>query len=242
MRSLLFLTILFISNNAFSALPSIAIIIDDIGYRLVDGQNAVNLPGAVTCSFLPHTPFADLLANKAFANGKELMVHIPMESSLGKKLGPGGLTLNMDEADFKRVAQADIDSIPHASGVNNHMGSLLTLQPNAMNWLMTVLNKRKDLYFIDSRTAEKSIAYATAKEHGISATQRDIFLDNNATKPAIRKQLQRAIAQAKKYGTAIAIGHPYPETMAVLADELKKFKDLGIQLVSASEIIKIRNQ
>lgn len=220
--------------------PALAIIIDDIGYQLANGRQAVQLPGAVTCAFLPHTPHSRELAAKAYDNGKELMVHLPMQATVGKRLGPGGLTLNMPETQFKRTALQSIASIPHASGVNNHMGSLLTRHPGAMDWLMALIKEQGDLYFVDSRTAEKSVAEQSANEIGIPVTHRDIFLDNVRDINAIKKQFRLAVKVAKRKGTAVAIGHPYPETMAVLKEELAQLEAQGIQLVPVSELIQKR--
>jgi polysaccharide deacetylase 2 family uncharacterized protein YibQ len=42
--------------------PYLAVIIDDLGNARTAGERAAALPGAATCSILPHTPFATHLA------------------------------------------------------------------------------------------------------------------------------------------------------------------------------------
>ncbi len=193
-------------------LPAITIIIDDMGNHEGWGIGALDLPGSVTYAFLPHTQHASSLAEKAHTAGKEVMLHLPMESDGGKRLGPGGLTLHMTEKHFQRILAEDIQAVPHAKGVNNHMGSLLTQHPGAMGWLMEGLQRRGGLFFIDSRTSEQTVARQVAEEHQIPNAQRDIFLDNSRDPEAIRTQFKQLIKQAKRSGYAVGIGHPYPET------------------------------
>ncbi len=216
--------------------PRIAIIIDDMGNLLADGKRAIQLPGAVTFAFLPHTPFAPRLAKWAHAMDKEVMLHLPMQSKVGSRLGPGALTLHMTEQEFRETLEAGLDSVPHVMGVNNHMGSLLTQHPGAMNWLMRILKGYRQLYFVDSRTSLRTVAQRLAREHGLAHGRRDVFLDNIRTPEAIRAQLRLLVDKARSCGAAIGIGHPYPQTIEVLQEELPRLRQQGIRLVPASEL------
>jgi len=222
--------------------PSIAIIIDDMGDKLSRGKTVVALPGKVTLSFLPHAPHSKTLANRAHALGKEVMLHLPMETVTGRRLGLGGLTLHMTESELKTTTKKAIASIPYVQGVNNHMGSLLTRHPGAMGWLMQQIKEQEKLYFIDSRTTAHSVAGKIAVENGLPSAQRDVFLDDVRDKSSIRKEFKRLLRQAKKNGSAIGIGHPRPETIEVLRREISKLDSKGIRLVSVSEIIDMRKE
>ena len=215
----------------------ISIIIDDMGDRQQHGLRALDLPGNITYSFIPHTTYSHSLAIAAHQMGKEVMIHIPMESESGKKLGPGGLLLEMEEPEFKQTLKAAIEAIPHAKGVNNHMGSLLTRQPRQMQWLMDILHKNSRLYFIDSRTTAKTVALQLAQKNHIPSRERDIFLDNDPSPTAIAQQFQRLVEHAKKMGSAIAIGHPYDTTLSQLEQQLPQLKALGLELVPVSELL-----
>jgi polysaccharide deacetylase 2 family uncharacterized protein YibQ len=217
--------------------PLISIIIDDMGNRLKDGRHALALPGPVTYSFLPHTPFARRLANQAHDLNKEVMLHLPMDAHRGNRLGPGGLTRHMTEGKLKETLISSLESVPHVVGLNNHMGSLLTRHPGAMNWLMQGMHEYGGLYFIDSRTSSVTVAEKAALENGLQAASRDIFLDHERDPAAIRAQFQRLIAIAQRRGKAIGIGHPYPETMAVLMQELARLGEYGVELVPVSQFI-----
>jgi polysaccharide deacetylase 2 family uncharacterized protein YibQ len=220
--------------------PHIALIIDDIGDNLHLGLRAVRLPGKVTCAFLPHTTYARRLAVSAHKRNKEVMLHLPMESEVGKAPGPGALTLDMTRDEFIQTIDADLDAIPYASGVNNHMGSLMTQHPGDMRWLMQEINRHGDLFFVDSRTTEYTVAQQVARESGIPNVRRDVFLDNVQDPAAIAAQFARFIALAKHRGTAVAIGHPHPTTLSFLEKQLPKLREEGIELVSVSELIKFK--
>jgi polysaccharide deacetylase 2 family uncharacterized protein YibQ len=219
----------------------IALIIDDMGNQLRAGERALELPGPVTYSFLPQTPFAWQLAIKAHEQNKEVMLHLPMESDLGNRLGKGALTLDMPKAYFLETLKRDIASVPYLSGVNNHMGSLLTRDPTAMRWLMLEL-RQQGLYFIDSRTTDATIAERVAQRNLVANARRDVFLDNVPEETKIQKQLQKLLAAARKKGEAIGIAHPYAATLSVLQKELPKLKQQGIELVPVSEITEDRSQ
>jgi hypothetical protein len=223
-----------------AAKPVIAIIIDDMGDKLGRGKQAIALPGRVTLSFLPHTPHAKSLANKAHAAGKEVMLHLPMESETELPLGPGGLTLHMTEQEVQKTIQDDLASIPHAKGINNHTGSLLTRHPGAMQWLMQAIKRHGGLYFVDSRTTIHSVALQIALEHGLPATKRDVFLDHVKSRSAIKREFRDLLQLAKKRGYAVGIGHPYAETLRVLKQELPKLDSMGISLVPVSQIVSMQ--
>lgn len=220
--------------------PAVAIIIDDMGVKLSRGKKAISLPGKVTLSFLPHSPHAKQLAERAHASGKEIMLHLPMETESGRHLGPGGLTLHMTEGEVKTTTDKAVDSIPHVKGINNHMGSLLTRHPGAMEWFAQAVKQHGDLYFVDSRTSAHTVARQIAMEKGLPSASRDVFLDHVQNKKAIRKEFRRLLRLAKKQGFAIGIGHPHPETLAVLKKELPGLAAKGIRLISVSEMIQLQ--
>ncbi|MCU7905816.1 MAG: divergent polysaccharide deacetylase family protein [Candidatus Thiodiazotropha sp. (ex Epidulcina cf. delphinae)] len=214
----------------------IALIIDDMGDRRIAGEHALALPGPVTYAFLPQTPFSRQQAGKAHQLKKEVMLHLPMESDNGNALGRGGLTLDMSKVRFLHTLQRDIASIPHLAGVNNHMGSLLTRDPTAMRWLMSAL-REAGLYFVDSRTTDATVAERVAGSNLIASSRRNVFLDNIPRESEVRAQLHKLLETAREKGSAIGIGHPYPQTLAVLQEELPKLKEQGIELVPVSALI-----
>lgn len=233
--------VVFCSNVALAQRPVIAIIIDDLGNNVNDEQ-AVNLPGAIACAFLPHAPHTKTLARKAHSQNKEVILHAPMESLHGNALGPGSLTLHMTEAQFISTLQKDLASVPHVQGINNHMGSLLTRHPGHMLWLMQEINRHGDLFFVDSRTTTGSVAQSVAVENHIPNMDRDVFLDAEPGTEFVEQQFDQLIKIAQTRGTALAIGHPYPATMKVLKQRLKELDNIGVDLVPVSTLIQRKQQ
>lgn len=224
-------------ETAAIELPAIAIIIDDIGNLEKRDTLAIELPGAITYAFLPHTPHAHDLALLAHSRNKEVMLHLPMESLEHDRMGPGGLTLDMTYEEFARQLQSDLASVPHVVGINNHMGSLLTQHPGHMVWLMREMNKRDNLFFVDSYTTKDSVAEQIANENQVPNLRRDVFLDTDRNPAEIKHQFQRLLKLARKNGIALAIGHPHPETIAVLEEELPRLEEEGIRLLPVSQLL-----
>jgi hypothetical protein len=209
---------------------TIGIIIDDLGNSLVNGERATRLPGAVACAVLPHTPFARALANAAHAAGKEVMLHLPMASRDAQEPGPGQLGADMPPPEMRATLDYGLSTVPHVIGVNNHMGSLLTTQPIAMDWLMRELAQRH-LFFVDSRTDTQTIAANAARRAGVPALERNVFLDDDLAPAAVDAQLDRLEQLAHRHGYALAIGHPHPVTLAALERWLPLLAERGIQLI-----------
>lgn len=220
--------------------PAIAIVIDDLGQRPALDRRAIGLPGAVTCAFLPHAPYAARLADIAGAGGCEIMVHLPMEALDPALLHPGMLDLDMTRREFVRVIRDGLDALPAARGVNNHMGSLLTQSRMRMGWLMDELRRHEHLYFVDSYTSERSVAWDLALEADLPSARRDVFIDATREPGAIHAEFERLLAQARANGTALGIGHPYPETLTYLETRLATLADDGVDLVPVSALIERR--
>jgi polysaccharide deacetylase 2 family uncharacterized protein YibQ len=223
-------------------LPAIAIIIDDLGNGYDRDKQALLLPGKVSYAFLPHTRYTVELAELAYAMGKDVLLHLPMQSTSNAALGPGALTLEMSARQLRQTFLSSLAAVPHAIGINNHMGSLLTQHPGHMQWLMQAMADAGGLFFIDSFTAPKSVAYKIAAENWIPNLKRDVFLDTVRTPTAVREQFYRLLAIAQKKGIALAIGHPYPETLAVLETLLPTLPEHGVRLAPVSQLIKMDSQ
>jgi polysaccharide deacetylase 2 family uncharacterized protein YibQ len=217
--------------------PVIAIVLDDLGNNLAQGREALALQGELTYAFLPHTPYAAILSRQAHATARESIVHLPMQSLNNRALGQGGLTLDMDETELQHTLMGNLASVPFAVGSNNHMGSVLTGNMEVMSKLMGMLVERGDMYFLDSRTHESTVAEQAARQAGLPTSRRDVFLDTQRDQAYISDQLSLLLAKAKQQGSAVAIGHPYPETLAVLARRLPELDGLGVELVPLSRLI-----
>ena len=219
-------------------LGEIAIIIDDLGHQRGAGLRAIQLPGPVALAFLPDTPHAAAQAAYADRLGKEVLLHLPLEPATGSaRAHTTAIRAGAGRDALRAAFAAALASVPHARGVNNHQGSLLTGLAEPMGWLMDEIRAHPGLYFVDSRTSGASVAYRTARRHGVPATERNVFLDDERGERAVRAQFQRLVARALRDERALAIGHPYPETLQVLEEELPKLAAHGLRLLSPSELI-----
>lgn len=216
--------------------PQMIIIIDDIGNQRQLGERAIDLPGNLTFAVLPGLPWSRYLADRAHAASREVMLHLPMANHGQLPLGPMGLTQDMDEAQWRETLQLALADVAHAQGVNNHMGSLLTEQVHAMSVLMSELSAA-ELYFIDSLTSARSIAYQTAQEAQVPALRRHVFLDHEPTLSFIQAQFDQALAMTEHLQTLVVIGHPYPATLTFLEWMLPLLEDSEVTLVTPSQAL-----
>ncbi len=223
-------------STGVRAEAQLAIVIDDIGYNAALGERSLQLEGAFTYAVLPRAPHGPRLARLGAKWGKEIMLHNPMSNIQGLPLDAGALSGTMPHTDFTATLSDNLAAIPEARGLNNHMGSLLTQSPQAMGWIMQTLGDR-GLYFIDSRTSANSQAWETARHYGVPSLKRDVFLDNERDIEKIARQVAKAIELAHERGYALAIGHPYPETLTVLEQIQPALEAANVALVPVSTLL-----
>ena len=215
--------------------PIISIVIDDLGMNTRLTRQAIQLDSSVTLSFLPYALDIEGKLELALGGGHEILLHMPMEpENSDKDPGPNALLVDLDLREMLRRLRWAFDKIPCAVGLNNHMGSKFTADENGMATVIGELTV-KDLIYIDSRTTPHTVGARLAQRRGLRNGQRDIFLDNDRRLDAIRSQLKETEHIALKNGKAIAIGHPYPETLEVIKEWIPEGKEKGFSLVSISK-------
>jgi len=211
----------------------LAIIVDDMGVEMRPAQQLAAIDGDLTFSILPLRPASREVAQYLHTKGREVLLHLPMQGNGGKDPGEGALYKDMSPQHIKTILDMDMRAVPYIAGANNHMGSETTPDRTIMLQVMRELKQRR-LFFIDSLTASDSVGVKVAREVGLPHNARDIFLDNEQNDAYIMGQLTKAKNIARKHASAIAICHPHPETIAVLAREVPKLKGEGITLVRVS--------
>jgi polysaccharide deacetylase 2 family uncharacterized protein YibQ len=227
------------TGSAATNPPQIAIIIDDLGYQLGAGQRAIQLPGPISFAVLPGTPRARALATLAFESGKEVLLHLPLQAVPDDEVRePLGISLHMSRQEFGDTFERALTSVPYAIGVNSHRGSLLTRHPGHMRWLMDEIQARENLFFVDSFTTHESVAVKIARETGVDARKRDVFLDPDRKPETVAREFERMKRLAERQGSVVAIGHPYAATLEFLERELPKLADEGFELVTISVLVR----
>ena len=185
----------------------LAIVIDDLGNDRAQADSLFRIAYPLTISVLPHEANSGEIAEEAHRRGYQVMLHLPMASNAGDKDEAIELHPGMASDAVEQTFLAMLDTVPYASGVNNHEGSLGTADQKLMDELMPLLHEHK-LFFIDSRTTAATVAETAAHAAGVAAARRNVFLDDEQAVPAIRKQFALAIHDAREKGSALAIGHP----------------------------------
>jgi polysaccharide deacetylase 2 family uncharacterized protein YibQ len=221
----------------YKGLPKIAIIIDDLGYDRHIATSFIQYDLPLSLSVLPKAPYTDYIVNEANKRGRELILHLPMEPKDYPQLnpGPGALLLGMNDGAARKTINDHLNRISGIRGVNNHMGSSYTEIPEKMAVVLTEIKKR-NLFYIDSITTNKTVAFKLAKKMGIPAASRNIFLDNDLSPDAIMLQVKRLLSLARHSGAAIGIGHPHRETLDVLMRLLHELKT-EVVVVPVSDLV-----
>lgn len=222
--------------------PAIAIVIDDVGLDIKRSLRTVDLPPAVTLAYLPYSANVAAQTKAAAARGHELMVHLPMEP-MGMRANPGPnyLGVNHTAEELEKRIAANLDAFSGYAGVNNHMGSAFTSYAPGMKIFMRELKKR-NVFFLDSKTAPESVAESAARAAGIQTTHRDVFLDHYEDTSHVLASLEQVERVARKYGSAVAIGHPKDVTLDALMQWLPTLEAKGFDLIPMSEMIERRQK
>lgn len=224
--------------------PKVAIIIDDAGTKGGYYKKLFTLPAKITVAIIPATVRAKEIAKKARSKGFEVIGHIPMEPLRKNIESTRLLRTSMKEKELRKNLRFYLNNLPGIKGINNHMGSKISVDRNSLKIIMQELQKRK-MFIIDSRTNSKSIIPDVARFYGVKCLASDVFLDGNKDEQVIEEKLHRLISLAKKRGYAVGIGHIHRKAMLdALAKIMKKYRK-QVQFVGVSELIydkKTRNK
>jgi polysaccharide deacetylase 2 family uncharacterized protein YibQ len=216
--------------------PRAAIIIDDLGNDLLTARELAGIDAPLTFAVMPFRPFSQQVAELAALFGREVLLHLPMESEDGEDFGAQNvLRVSSDRTAIVTALDESLAAVPHCVGVNNHMGSRFTGDRERMRWTLERL-KEDSLFFIDSRTSPHSVACEVAAAIALPCATRSLFLDETDDEAAVAAQLEALLHLARTRGDVIAIGHPRPDTVAALRAALPGFAPAGVDVVPASVI------
>ena len=213
----------------------LALVIDDCGLTMDGIADLLALDQPLTFAVLPYHRYSAEIARQVAEQGKQVILHLPLESVGGERAEPATITTAMTQEQIKAATRAAVAAVPHISGVNNHQGSKATADGRVITAVLSVL-QAQDLFFLDSRTSAGSVAYRTAKNLGMRAVENDHFIDNSADVEAIKRELRTAARLALSQGEAVAIGHIRPHTVSALRDMVAELEGMGIRFVFVSEL------
>jgi len=216
----------------------LALIIDDGGYSLEKMKAMMGIGLPITFAILPNVPHSREAALLAHRQGAEVMLHLPLEprKSENYSLEKDTILTGMNKAEIQSILRRNLSQIPHVRGVNNHMGSRATEDPQVMKALMEVL-KKEGLYYVDSHTSSRSVGPREARQAGVFFASNDRFIDHQKDLETIKQAIRLAMKKAKQEGKAVAIGHPHPLTSRAIREMIPEIERDGIRLVFASEVV-----
>ena len=218
--------------------PVIAVVIDDLGLNRPNTRRTIELPGPLTLALMTYAETLQAFADKARSNGHELLVHFPMAPRDPRyDPGPNALRAELSKDELARRLAWGLSRFEGFVGVNNHMGSGFTTSIPGMAQVMVEL-KARGLLYLDSLTVPGAVGAPLADRLGVPFAVRDIFLDNDQDRAAIRRQLRQLERVAEQRGAAIGIGHPHDTTIEELTAWLPEVQKRGFTLVPVSALVR----
>ncbi|MBI5341880.1 MAG: divergent polysaccharide deacetylase family protein [Deltaproteobacteria bacterium] len=217
----------------------LAIVVDDLGYEPSLDAEWLKLPGKATVAVLPFGPSSRKVAESARARGWGVILHVPMEpeSPASDRTERFRIRRGMSGEEIESLLNRMAESLPQATGASNHMGSAATSDPATMAAFASALKKR-GLYLLDSMTTPRSVALDAARNAGIPAARRDVFLDPGFSPEEMRRQWDQAVAIAREKGAAVLICHGKAETLRMIVDLLPRLKEENVEAVTLDELLR----
>ncbi len=229
------------SRDRLPVKKTIAILIDDVGYNPVAVEELLKIDVPLAFAVLPHTPHAAAAAEMIHEKGHEILLHLPMEArAASHDPGPGALLRRMGEAEIRRQVEEDLAAVPHAIGVNNHMGSAFMEDEGKLAVVFKELQAR-GVFFIDSLTTPTSRGEVVARKTGISFAKRGLFLDNDQNEEKIFANLMNNLEKSNG-SPMVIIGHPYPGTLKALRKAVPLLRLRGVLIVPPSELARTNSE
>lgn len=222
-------------------LRTVAIVIDDFGNGMTGTEEMMKLPVKFTAAIMPFMPTTRRDAEEAHRLGHDVIVHMPMEPIKGLKrwLGPGALTTDMSDEEIRKRVERAIKDVPHAIGMNNHMGSKVTADERVMRIVLGVC-KERGMFFLDSRTTFKTVVPKIAAELHVPIVSNHVFLDDVYTVQHITKQMNVLRKHLESHVSCITIGHvgpPGKKTASVLQQSIPVMQP-NVQFVKLSDLVR----
>ncbi|HWK22839.1 MAG TPA: divergent polysaccharide deacetylase family protein [Ureibacillus sp.] len=228
------------SEPLSSPKSDLAIVIDDLGNNMKGTEEMIKLPVKLTLAIMPFMPSTKEDAELAYQYGHEVIIHLPMEPKKGKKswLGPGAITTDLSDMEIRKRVVAAVKDVPHAVGMNHHMGSKATEDERVMKIVLEVC-KENGLFYLDSKTTGKSVVSKLAKEIGVPYLENNYFFDNLHTTQDITTQANKLTGKLTEYEQLVAIGH-VGVSGSIMVNVLKQYIPIyekRANIVSLSELI-----
>lgn len=228
-------------------MPMLAIVMDDCGGNLALARRVKSLDLPLTWAILPHLQYSAKTAEMLRSADIPFLIHVPMQAvsdpdGRAGQRGQYAIGVDMEEAAVRKALVPILDSLPGAYGINNHRGSKATADASVMKAVMKVLAERS-MFFLDSSTTPKTVAYKTALGQGLIARKNGHFLDNESDREKIASEVEHATKVAARRGSLIAICHLRPETVAFLENYATRIAaEDRVRLVTLPQMVEYQKE
>jgi polysaccharide deacetylase 2 family uncharacterized protein YibQ len=160
-----------------------------------------------------------------------------MEAVGGQAPGPGAIYSGMNADEIRAILRRNISEIGPIAGMNNHQGSKITMDREAMETVLAFC-REQGICFLDSRTIAETAAPAAAERLGMKIGERDVFIDNEQEKSSMIRYIREGINRAEQRGSVVMIGHTWsPELGPLLTELYSELIKQGYSLSTASTLI-----
>ena len=222
--------------------PKIAIVVDDVGTdnKKIHEFLALNVP--LNFSIFPKERYSKEMSELLDKKKIPYLMHLPMEPDGYPKVNPGkaALLVKMRKSEIKKMFLADLKTVGHPVGVNNHMGSRFTEQRYQMYILLSEL-KDKNLFFFDSRTSTHTVGPFIAKKIKEPFLKNDLFLDVTDDEEYMKNQFRFLMKLSKRNGYAIAICHIHKKNIIPAFKAMEpEFAKEGVQFVYLQDLLNVK--
>lgn len=212
-------------------------VFDDAGHNLVQLRKFLDLPFPCTIAVLPGLRYSSQAAREVRAAGKECILHQPMQAiNPNMDPGPGAIRAGMTRDQIKETVRKNLREIGPVRGVNNHEGSLISADGDAMSAILDVVDEA-GIYYLDSRTNAATMVPSLAREKNMKIWERAVFLDNSQDRQMIVEAVTGGMKIAERKGSAVMIGHIWSNQLADILTEM--YPELVSQGFSLSTIAQI---
>ncbi len=207
--------------------------LDSATRRLIESP----LPLAV--AVLPARPASEETARLARDNGKEVLLHLPMEPAGFPRRDPGSgaVLLDHSEDEIRGLIRLHLEKLGHVSGVVNYMGSAFMRDRDLMRAALLEV-KARGLYFMESPSSIESVLPETAGKLGVPWFRADLFLESSGKgSKALAGRLDRAERVALQRGEATVLSAPTEELLELLTSRAAGYEERGIVMVKPSDLM-----
>ncbi|MCL2175387.1 MAG: divergent polysaccharide deacetylase family protein [Treponema sp.] len=217
---------------------TVVFVIDDAGNNLRELDPFLKIEGPLTIAVLPGLPYSAEAARRIRAAGKEVILHQPMEAIGGQDPGPGAINSGMSAEEIRAVLARNIAEVGPVTGMNNHQGSKITMDREAMSVILAFCKENK-IYYLDSRTTADTVVPSVAQQMNMKIAQRNVFIDNEQNKPAMLRYITGGLTGAQRSGLSVMIGHTWsPDLAPLLKEQYPLLIEQGYTIKTAHDVVK----